>query len=59
MVFSKDSSDVKVKTNKLFYENRFKSIILYRMKEKIVTILRVIDRKDLDRIIKRLKLSKS
>jgi mRNA-degrading endonuclease RelE of RelBE toxin-antitoxin system len=33
--------------------------ILYRVQEKAVTILRVIDRKDLDKIIKRLKLSKS
>jgi len=33
--------------------------ILYRVKEKSITIMRVIDRKDLDRIIKRLKLSKS
>lgn len=30
--------------------------ILYRVEEDIVTIMRVIDRKDLDRIIKRLKL---
>lgn len=33
--------------------------ILYRVLENTVTIMRVIDRKDLDRIIKRLKLSRS
>jgi len=33
--------------------------ILYRIQEKTITIMRVIDRKDLDRVIKRLKLSKS
>jgi len=33
--------------------------ILYRVQEKTITIMRVIDRIDLDRIIKRLKLSKS
>jgi mRNA-degrading endonuclease RelE of RelBE toxin-antitoxin system len=33
--------------------------ILYRIQEKSNTIIRVIDRKDLDRIVKRLKLSKA
>jgi len=33
--------------------------ILYRAQEKTITIMRVIDRKDLDRVIKGLKLSKS
>jgi len=33
--------------------------ILYRVQEKTITIMRVIDRKDLDKVIKRLKLSKS
>ncbi|MDH4219740.1 MAG: type II toxin-antitoxin system RelE/ParE family toxin [Candidatus Aminicenantes bacterium] len=33
--------------------------ILYRLQEKTITLLRVIDRKDLERIIKGLKLSKS
>jgi len=33
--------------------------ILYRLQEKTIIIMPVIDRKDLDRIIKRLKLSKS
>jgi mRNA-degrading endonuclease RelE of RelBE toxin-antitoxin system len=33
--------------------------VLFRTQEKTITILRVIDRKDLDRVIKRLKLSKS
>jgi len=33
--------------------------ILYRLQEKTVIIMRVIDRKDLDRVIKGLKLSKS
>lgn len=32
--------------------------ILYRVQEKTITIMRVIDRKDLDRVIKRLKLSR-
>ena len=32
--------------------------ILYRIQERTITIMCVIDRKDLDRIIKRLKLSK-
>lgn len=30
--------------------------VLYRVQKKTITIMRVIDRKDLDRIIKRLKL---
>ena len=33
--------------------------ILYRIQEKTIIIMRVIDRKDLDRVIKGLKLSKS
>lgn len=33
--------------------------MLYRVQEKTITIMRVIDRNDLDRVIKRLKLSKS
>ena len=33
--------------------------ILYRLQEKTIIIMRVIDRKDLDRVIKGLKLSKS
>jgi len=33
--------------------------ILYRAKEKAITVLRMIDSKDLDRIIKGPKLSKS
>ena len=32
--------------------------ILYRIQERTITIMRVIDRKDLDKVIKRLKLSK-
>jgi mRNA-degrading endonuclease RelE of RelBE toxin-antitoxin system len=34
------------------------SRVLYRVQEKTITIMRVIDRKGVDRIIKRLKLSK-
>jgi mRNA interferase RelE/StbE len=30
--------------------------VLYRVKDEIVTIMRIIDRKDLERIIKRIKL---
>jgi len=33
--------------------------VLYRVHDKTIIIMRVIDRKDLDRIIKRLKMSKS
>ncbi|MCK4430887.1 MAG: type II toxin-antitoxin system RelE/ParE family toxin [Candidatus Aminicenantes bacterium] len=33
--------------------------ILYRLQEKTIIIMRVIDRKGLDRVIKGLKLSKS
>jgi len=33
--------------------------VIYRVKEKTITVMRVIDRKGLEKIIKRLKLSKS